>query len=94
MILKPNPCLSMLRLPFAITALRRRFSSGPSLAATHAELKDVEVLFQRYQLHKINDVAKIDELEASKVIPAVMAKQLKEDILIREQAGSTHFGFD
>lgn len=75
---------------FTAAICRRRFSSGPSLSATHAELKDVELLFQRHQLHKIDDLSKIDELVANKTIPLVMANQLKDEILVRQEAGSIY----
>lgn len=60
---------------------KRLYSAGePPVSLLHAQVQDAEQLFAKYRLDRVNDIARIDELEATGAIPAVMAGQLRERI--------------
>lgn len=62
------------------------FSSAPPLSAFHAQLQDVENLFVKHQLDQIKDPKQFDQLAQSKIIPATMAKELKHELEVEQDA--------
>jgi len=65
---------------------RRSYSSVLPLSAYHAQVKDIENLFEKYQLDKIESPEKFLELSRTGAIPTSMAEQLGHERKVQTEA--------
>lgn len=78
------------------TTTYRRYSGGGAhdeyyqLQRIHESLKDVEDLFAKYRMDRFTETKQVDDLLGKGIISEHMARELRKEIGVRQEASSTH----
>jgi hypothetical protein len=67
----------------------RRFSDAPPLHKLQEKYADIEELFAKHKLHELKSMEEIDKMVRNGTITEHIGKELKHDLKVQQEAGST-----